>query len=428
MDIEKTARNMIRNIEKNLKKPFKNNIVITIIISSVVSAIVGGVFGFYGATFFNQEPPIALPKIIKNNEPTQTPLPSEDQRTVEVIKRVVPAVVSIVATKDLTIIERGYFNPFEDFCDDPFFRRFLGNFCDRPSQPPRSYTERRKVSAGSGFIISSDGLIVTNKHVIDIKEADFTVITYDNKKYPATILAKDPIQDIAIMKISATNLPYLPLGDSDKLQIGQTVIAIGNALGEFSNTVSKGVISGLSRSIVASSGRSTEKLDEVIQTDAAINPGNSGGPLVNLNGEVIGINTAVVQDAQNIGFAIPINHAKRDIQQVKVKGKITYPFLGVRYVLINEEIRKNNNLSVDYGALVIRGESKTDLAVLPGSPADKAGIQENDIILEVNGKKINQKNDLVKIIQSYNVGDVITLKILSKGKEKFVTVTLGERQ
>lgn len=427
MSIETKIDNIIRNIGKSLKKAFKNNIVATIIISSLVSAVVGGVFGFYGATILNQGPSLALPKIIKKSEPSQTPLPSEDQRTVEIINRAVPAVVSIVATKDLTIIEKGYFNPFENFCKDPFFKNFLGNLCEKPSQPPKSYTERRKVAAGSGFIISPDGLIVTNKHVIDIKEANFTVITYDNKKYPATILAKDPIQDIAIIKINAANLPYLPLGDSNKLQIGQTVIAIGNALGEFSNTVSKGVISGLSRSIVASSGRSTEKLDEVIQTDAAINPGNSGGPLVNLNGEVIGINTAVVQGAQNIGFAIPINNAKRDIRQIKTTGKISYPFLGVRYVLIDEQIKEKNNLPVDYGALVVRGESRTDLAVVPGSPADKAGIKENDIILEVNGKKINQKNDLAKVIQSYNVGDTIRLKILSKGEEKFVTVVLGER-
>ena len=164
----------------------------------------------------------------------------------------------------------------------------------------------------------------------------------------------------------------------------------------------------------------------MIQTDASINPGNSGGPLLNLAGQVIGINTAIVQNAQNIGFAIPINEVKNTIESVKQSGRIIRPWLGIRYVLIDKSIAEANKLSVDYGALIVRGENRTDLAVIPGSPADKAGLVENDIILEVNGKKINENNPLSSVIGKFKVGDEITLKILRKGEEKEVKVKLEE--
>lgn len=408
----------------------KNKILTNIVVSFAVSAVVGAVFGYWGATSFG---PNLVSPLVQLVRPTETKAPAvvtEETQVINVVKHASPAVVSIVATKDLTIVERqGIFNPFEDFCKDPFFRQFLGSQCDIQSQPPITKKEKQQVSAGTGFIISSDGLVLTNKHVINVSEADFTVITSDNKKYPAKILAKDPVQDLALLKVSATALSSLTLGDSSKLQIGQTVIAIGNALGEFSNSVSRGVISGLSRSITASEGGGrSEKLEQVIQTDAAINPGNSGGPLLNLSGEVIGINTAIAQGAQNVGFAIPINQAKRDIQQVKTLGKISYPFLGIRYVMITDELKEKNNLPVNYGALIVHGETQTDLAVTPGSPADKAGIRENDIILEMNSKRIDQDNDVAKMMQSFSVGQTITLKILSGGQEKTMRVTLEERK
>lgn len=411
-------------------KTFKKNKILTnVVVSFAVSAVVGAVFGYWGATSLNQGMIAPLARLAR---PIVTEVPSvfEEARVIAAVQKATPAVVSIVATKDLTIVERqGIFNPFEDFCKDPFFRQFLGSQCDVQSQPPITKKEKQQVAAGSGFIVSSDGLILTNKHVINVAEADFTVITNDNKKYPAKILAKDPVQDLALLKIEAFGLKSLPLADSSKLQIGQTVIAIGNALGEFTNSVSRGVISGLSRSITASEGGGrSERLEQVIQTDAAINPGNSGGPLLNLSAEVIGINTAIVQGAQNVGFAIPINQAKRDIQQVKTLGKISYPFLGVRYTMITDGLKEKNNLSVNYGALVVRGETQTDLAVVSGSPADKAGIRENDIILEINGKRLNQDNDLAKMMQSFEVGQTITLKILSGGQEKTVQVTLEERK
>ncbi len=404
----------------------KNFFLSVVVLSFVVSAVVGGVFGYYGATFFNQDAAVPLIQHLTGakNDAYQ-PVTDEESKVVSAVKRASPAVVSIVATKDIAIVEQQ--NPFQEFCNDPFFKQFLGNQCNTPSQSPRTQTQQ--VAAGSGFIINSNGLILTNKHVVNISGASYTVITNDGKKYPAQVLARDPVQDLAVVKINVSGLPALVVGDSNNLQIGQTVIAIGNALGQFSNSVSKGVISGLSRSITASEGGgSSETLSQVIQTDAAINPGNSGGPLLNLAGQVIGVNTAIVQGAQNIGFAIPINQAKRDISQVETTGKISYPYLGIRYILVTDDIKQKNNLSVNYGALVVHGSGASDVAVAPNSPADKAGIKDGDIILEIDGKKIDQNNDLAKATQSHNVGDAVTLKILSGGQEKTVSVILEERK
>ncbi|MBI5401291.1 trypsin-like peptidase domain-containing protein [Candidatus Wolfebacteria bacterium] len=337
---------------------------------------------------------------------------------VSAVENAAPAVVSVIVTKDLPVMEQYFTNPFgNDFWgfQIPQYRQ--------------KGTEKKEVGGGTGFIISSDGMIVTNKHVVEDEKAEYTVLTNDGKKYPAQVLARDPLNDLAVLKINEKNLPVLKLGDSDKIKIGRTVIAIGNALGEFRNTVSAGIISGLKRSVAASGMASgAEQLQEVIQTDAAINPGNSGGPLLNLAGEVVGVNTAMAQGAENIGFAIPVNQIKKSIESVKKNGKISYPWLGVRYILITEELKKKNNLSVDYGALVSRGEKPEDLAVAPGSPADKAGIIENDIILEVNGVKVNEENTLAALIQKRQIGEEITLKISRKGEEKSVKVKLEERK
>ena len=349
--------------------------------------------------------------------PAYQPQTSQEDQVIAVAKKASPSVVSVVATKDVSIISSPFFN-------DPFFQQFFPEF-SVPQQ--QQGTERQEVSAGTGFAID-DGLILTNKHVVSDTEADYTVIDTEGKQYRATVLARDPAEDLAILRVEGFTLPALQLGNSDGVEQGQTVIAIGNALGEFDNTVSVGVISGLRRTITASGGGvESERLQELIQTDAAINPGNSGGPLLNLRGEVIGVNVAMAQGAENIGFAIPINRAKRDIQQVQENGKISYPFLGVRYMIITEEIKEANSLSVDYGALVARGENRGELAVLPGSPADKAGIVENDIILEIDGKKITADYTLADAIARHQVGDTITLKILHRGEEKTVQATLTER-
>ena len=331
-----------------------------------------------------------------------------------------PAVVSIVISKYVPIIERYYINPFEEFELPPELKPFFE--FQIPQLRQRGY-EKQKVGGGTGFIVSSDGLILTNKHVVSDSKAEYTVYLNDGRKFKAEVLALHPVDDLALIKIPATNLPTLSLGDSDKLKIGQFVIAIGNALGEFQNTVSFGVVSGLRRSITASDqAGNIERLEGLIQTDAAINYGNSGGPLINLKGEVIGVNTAIAGGAENIGFAIPINRAKKMIEEVKTKGKIEVPFLGVYYLLINEEVQKKFNLPVDYGAYIYReGQS----AIIPNSPAELYGLRDRDIILEFDGEKITPQNSLGQIIMKKNVGQKVLLKVLRQNQTLNIYVILG---
>jgi len=265
--------------------------------------------------------------------------------------------------------------------------------------------------------------------VVNDAGAEYTVLTNDGKKYPAKVLARDPLQDIAIVKIDSKGeiLPTVTLGNSDSIKLGQTAIAIGNSLGEFRNTVSAGIVSGLSRAINASDGgRLIERLEGLIQTDAAINPGNSGGPLLNLKGEVIGINTAVASNAENIGFAIPINRATRDLESVKSTGKINIPFLGVRYRIITSDFAESEKLKLKNGALV-RGNEEGP-AIFPDSPAERAGLRAEDIILELGNEKITEENSLSNIIQKYKVGDSISLKVFRDGKEIILNVVLSERE
>lgn len=357
------------------------------------------------------------------------PVIDYEQAVVGAVEKASPSVVSIVISKDLPIIEQcpRKYNPFfenlpPEFQD--FFGDGFGGF--EFSEPCKKGTKKQEVGGGSGFIISNDGLILTNKHVVYDTEAEYTVITNDGKKYDAKVLARDPVQDLAVIKITASNLPAATLGNSDEVKLGQTAIAIGNALGEFSNTVSVGVISGLSRTVTASGGGfGTETIQGVFQTDAAINQGNSGGPLLNLKGEVIGINTAIAQGAQNVGFTIPINQAKRDIESVKKTGAIKIPYLGVRYIMVTSELKEKQKLPVDYGALV-RG-TEDGPAVIKDSPAEKAGIQAEDIILELNGKKLAAENPLGNVIQKYNIGDALTLKIQRGNKIVTLKATLEER-
>ncbi len=354
------------------------------------------------------------------------PQTSQEEAIIKTVEEISPAVVSIIVSKDLPVFEEYYYNPYEGFEEFkiPGYRQ--------------KGTERKEIGGGTGFIISKDGLILTNKHVVLDEEADYTIFTNDGRKFSAKVLARDPFQDIALMEIeqektvnregevNVKSFQVVRLGDSENLKSGQTVIAIGNALGEFRNTISVGVVSGLGREITAAGGGFVETLEDVIQTDAAINKGNSGGPLLNLKGEVVGINTAIASGAQSIGFAIPINKAKRDIEQVRETGKIVYPFLGIRYIVINEEVKKEYNLSVDYGALIIEGD-EGQFAVSPDSVAEKAGLKKGDIVLEFNGERITTENTLAEIIMKYNPGDKVTLKVLKNDQEMVIDIILGER-
>jgi len=335
-----------------------------------------------------------------------------------------PAVISIVISRDVPIIEQCRTNPFSDLPRE--FQDLFGQSFDL-LVPCERGTERRDVGGGSGFIVRADGLIVTNKHVVSDAKASYTVFTNDGRKFAATVLATDPVRDIALIKINGSNLPTVKLGDSGSIKLGQTAIAIGNALGEFRNTVSVGVVSGLSRSITAQGAGVTEQIEGLIQTDAAINPGNSGGPLLNLRGEVIGMNTAMVSGAQSIGFAIPVNPVKQALQSVERAGRIVAPFLGVRYTLITPDLAVQNKFPVERGAWVVGGGDGQP-AVVANSPAAKAGIRDGDIITAINGEAITIDNSLASLIQRYNVGDTITVTFLRSGKSQTVQVKLEERR
>jgi len=422
--------------KKKKKSSFQTNILIicSIVLASFLFGALGGVLSvgyFYSQTGeLLEKLNIEFPKKIVEKETViekeYIPQTSQEEKVIEAVKKAFPSVVSIIITKDMPVVEQFYYDPFEgfeEFFGDPFFRFEIPENQD-------GGTEKREIGGGSGFIISEDGMVLTNRHVVSDKDAEYTVLTNEGKRFSAEVLALDPVKDLAVIKINTDEkFKPLPLGDSDILQAGQTVIAIGNALGEFQNTVSTGIVSGLGRNIIASGGGESELLENVIQTDAAINQGNSGGPLLNLKGEVIGINVARSQLGENIGFAIPINEGKRGIEQVKAIGKIVYPFLGIYYTLINSELKEKYDLSVDYGAWVGRnpGGEATEQAVFSDSAAQKAGIKRDDIILEFNGERITQENSLAKIIMEYNPGDEVQLKFLREGKEKNVIVILGER-
>ncbi len=285
---------------------------------------------------------------------------------------------------------------------------------------------RTSQAAGTGFVIDAGGLIITNKHVVPAGTSKVQVVMSDGTKYDdAEVIGRDPLNDIAVIKINgAKNLKVAQLADSDAVRTGQKVIAIGNALGQFQNTVTSGIISGMGRPIEAGdeSGNASEQLNNLFQTDAAINSGNSGGPLLNFNGEVIGINTAVAAGAQNIGFSIPINEAKGVIESVKATGKISRPYLGVQFSMLTASSAKELNLSVQKGALVGSDAG----SVVTGSPADKAGIKAGDVITKVNTVELSDSISLASAVGRFKVGDTVELTVIRSGKEQKIKVTLAE--
>ena len=330
---------------------------------------------------------------------------NEESVVIDVAEKVSPSVVTVGITKTQRVLDLFEWDPFMD----PF-----GLF-----RQPKSREEKIQQDIGSGFIVSADGLVVTNKHVVADTQAKYRVITKDDKEYEVKKIYRDPVNDLAILKIDASGLKPVELGDSDKLKVGQFVIAIGTALGQFRHTVTTGVISGLGRGITAGSPFEgyVERLDNVIQTDAAINPGNSGGPLLNSAGQVIGVNVAVAAEGQNIGFALPINLVKESLVNFEKTGRFERPFLGVRYRMISQDLALLNN--VPQGAYVVE--------VVQDSPADKAGIKEGDIITKLDGQPVREKDGgLAKLIAQKKIGEKVELTIWRDGEQKEVTATLEE--
>ncbi len=363
----------------------------------VLLAILATTFGFAGGYFGDKA----------SNEPTQTQdaqrqvISSDGNVVTQIAKEVGESVVSI------TTVSEGVQNTV---------------FGSRQVQ---------QASAGTGIIIDSNGTIITNRHVIPAGATSVSVTLSDGTELSnVEVIGRtndNDSLDIAFLKVTdkkGKDLKPAKLGDSSKIEVGQRVIAIGNALGQFQNTVTEGIISGYGRNVEAGDQESSETLQNLFQTDAAINEGNSGGPLVNVNGEVIGINTAVAGgDAQNVGFAIPINDAQGLVKSVLKEGKLLRPYLGIRYVTLTDDYAYQYNLNTKRGAYVVPGQGG-QTPVAAGSPADKAGLHEKDIITKINNDAINEKNSLISVLGRYSVGDKVKLTFIRDGKEQTVDVTL----
>lgn len=390
--------------ENNTFHKFKGKIknrtgvfIVLFLILSFVMGIVGGV----GALLTLASSPTLKDKLgidLKNLNISKTTneklVLEESSAIIDSTKKVSPAVVSIVTTQDVMNV----------------FGQVM-----------------QQEGAGTGFIFTNDGYILTNKHVGSDVNGKYTVLTADGKKYDGKVVAQDPSNDLAIIKIDAKGLPVVDFGDSNNLEIGQWVIAIGNALGQLQNTVTVGVISARERQLTAGGeGDQTEKLENLLQTDAAINPGNSGGPLVNLKGQVIAINTAIAGGAQGIGFAIPINTAKTAISSFQKSGKIVRPVMGVRYVPVDSDVKQAADLPIDYGAYISGNYQYS--GIVAGGPADKAGLRDHDIITAINGQKIDSNNPLGTEIQKYNPGDTIEVTYLRDGKENKTKLKLSSTE
>lgn len=369
------------------------------IIAIIVTAVVLVCFaaGFAGAKIYGWLMSANLGNVTNHQTVANDgnkPVTQEETDIASVVSKVSPSVVSILTTSQ---------------SDSPY------------------YGSQQQDSAGTGVIISKDGYVLTNKHVIDGAQTVQVVLSdgtsYDNVK----VLGSDPLNDVAYLKIpNVNNLTPVTLGDSSTIQVGQKVVAIGNSLGQYQNTVTSGIISGTGRPISAQSdgSNSVENLTDLIQTDAAINPGNSGGPLLNLAGQVIGMNTAIVQDAQGIGFAIPINATKGTMKGVLAGNGVHRAFLGVNYISITADVAKHYNLPVKKGAYVFGGDGKA--SVVSGSPAANAGIQDKDIITKVGGIDVGDRGDVSSLVAEYAPGDTIDLTILRGGQTMTIKVTLSE--
>ncbi|MBW4448602.1 MAG: trypsin-like peptidase domain-containing protein [Spirirestis rafaelensis WJT71-NPBG6] len=323
---------------------------------------------------------------------------------VGVVQKVGPAVVRIDSTRIVS-------SRTPDQFDDPFFRRFFG---DQPSQP-----RQRIEGSGSGFIINSAGQILTNAHVVDGADT-VTVTLKDGRTFDGKVLGEDRVTDVAVIKIGANNLPTIALGNSEALQPGEAVIAIGNPLG-LNNTVTSGILSATGRS--GSDIGASDKRVDYIQTDAAINPGNSGGPLLNAQGQVIGMNTAILRGAQGLGFAIPINTAQRIAQQLIAKGRVDHPYLGVAMETLTPEMKRVLS-NASEGRLKIRTDKGVFIrGVVRGSPAATAGLRAGDVIISISNKPVAKNEDVLKILENSQIGSPLQIQLERNGQTTQVAVS-----
>ncbi len=344
--------------------------------AAVVLSFVAGIGGAAAGTYLFGVSPDAAP-----GEVARQVTVTEESAVIDAVREVAPAVVSIDVTG-----------------------------------APSLLAPEGAEGAGSGFIITADGLIVTNRHVIEDRAENPTVILEDGRDFGARVVGIDPVFDLALLKIEASELPVVDLGEVGGLRVGQQVIAIGNALGQFDHTVTTGVLSATGRAVI---GDAAANLDNLLQTDAAINPGNSGGPLVNLDGQVIGINTAIAGGAEGIGFAIPVDVVRQAVDSYQERGEIVRAQLGVTSVTLTPEIAEEREVGVSQGALVI--------SVIPGSAAAQAGIQPNDVITAVDETAVDREHSLSSLIATRSPGDRIQVTIRRGGEERRLPVTLGRR-
>lgn len=372
-------------------RPRKNSKAPLIIVGVLVTIVLALGAGFLGAYLSSRlaEKHIPETQVLDGN----SVISSEEADLTSVVNAVSPSVVSIVTTQT----------------------------------SGRGYYAQSLEGAGTGIIISADGYVLTNKHVIDGVNS-VQIVASDGTRYEKVkLVGVDPLNDLAFLKIQdAKDLPAAKLGDSGTVRVGQKVIAIGNSLGQYQNTVTSGIISGVGRPVEAASSEtssSTESLTDLLQTDAAINPGNSGGPLLNASGQVIGINTAIVSDAQSIGFSIPINAAKGLIRGVLKDGTIQKAYIGVQYMAITPDIRAEYELEEKQGALVKSGTNST--AIVKDGPADKAGLRDGDIITKVNDKIVGEQGGLGSLVSEFLPGEKVTLTIVRDGKTQQLELTLG---
>lgn len=383
----------------------KQNLAIILLVS-LISGLVGGALMMwtlmtYGSLNFGES----------------TPLEYTQNSYVDAWETAAPAVVSIVAMKDLSF----------------FYDQF--SLYGTPGYPDsQDDAELEEVSSGTAFVITPDGLAVTNKHVVEDDTAEYVAIMSDGTELTAEVLGRDTLNDIALLQLSGDEeligaLPTLSFADSDDISVGESVLAIGNALGEYSNTTTAGIISATGRNILAAgSFGGSESLVDLIQTDAAINPGNSGGPLINLDGEVVGMNTAVDTTAEGIGFAIPSNDLAIVIASYQEFGEIIRPFVGVRYVMVTEGMADRLDLPVEYGAMITGDKNANLPAVVEGSSAADAGLKQGDIILTFGGKELSANYTLSNAVAGYFVGETVTLEIMRDGETFVVDLELQQRE